>query len=331
MPAGNDHLGCAYVGFDNGWAEDGMNSGGLAFDWLAGFRDKWKRAPGMLTPRGNPTERMLETCQTVEEAIAFYRRYWESSFSRSRVLIADRTGASVIIGARDGKLLIEQSRQCRGFGYRRSTVDRMLAHPPEATVPNGMKILQACKQTGEFRTKYSNVFDLSNGDIFIFPAGADNEATMQKLNLAAEFLKPAHYYDVPKHPNASRAGAHSAAHAYAPLLPLDEFQPIADEPNVTSRVRAIMHDLAKSKIDEDDYSADFWKQLSGKKHDFRKESQEHGKLKSLLLVQGNEADGQRSYWYKVEFAKATVLQKWTFDAQFKVAAMTIERIEFTPQ
>ena len=330
VPAGKEHLGCAYVGFDNGWAEGGVNSGGLAFDWLAGFRDKWKRAPGMLTPRGNPAERMLETCQTVEEAIAFYHKYWEPSFSRSRILIADKTGASVIIGARDGKLLVEQSRQCRGFGYRRSTVDRMLANPPAATVANGMKILRACKQAGEFGTKYSNVFDLRNGDIIIFPGGADNDATMEKLNLATEFLKPAHYYDIPNIRT-------QVAQAPRPLLTnmrrfyLDEFQPIADEPKVTSQVRAMIHDLANGKFEASDYSADLWKELSSKRENFRNELKEHGKLKSLLLVQRNGADGKSSYWYKIEFAKATVLQKWVFDTHFKLAARVTEGIEFTPQ
>ncbi|MEO5959972.1 MAG: hypothetical protein ABIZ49_09690, partial [Opitutaceae bacterium] len=33
IPAGKDHLGCVYLGFDNGWAQGGLNSAGLAFDW----------------------------------------------------------------------------------------------------------------------------------------------------------------------------------------------------------------------------------------------------------------------------------------------------------
>lgn len=66
VPAGKDHLGCAYVGFDNGWAQGGVNTAGLAFDWVSGFDEKNYRPDPSLQPvRGNPSERMLESCTTV--------------------------------------------------------------------------------------------------------------------------------------------------------------------------------------------------------------------------------------------------------------------------
>src|SRR2546422_398423 len=61
VPAGERYFGCAYVGFDDGWAQGGVNTEGLAFDWVAGFNDEWKAAPGMQKVRGNSSERMLET------------------------------------------------------------------------------------------------------------------------------------------------------------------------------------------------------------------------------------------------------------------------------
>ena len=36
VPAGTNYFGCAYVGFDNGFAQGGLNTEGLAFDWVAG-------------------------------------------------------------------------------------------------------------------------------------------------------------------------------------------------------------------------------------------------------------------------------------------------------
>src|SRR5687767_7837802 len=86
VPAGKDHLGCAYVGFDNGWAQGGVNTAGVAFDWVSGFEEKWQPGPELLPVRGNPSERMLESCETVDDAIAFYRKYREPDFSRSRIL-----------------------------------------------------------------------------------------------------------------------------------------------------------------------------------------------------------------------------------------------------
>jgi hypothetical protein len=35
VPAGDGYFGCAYVGFDDGYAQGGLNTKGLAFDWVA--------------------------------------------------------------------------------------------------------------------------------------------------------------------------------------------------------------------------------------------------------------------------------------------------------
>ena len=66
VPAGKDHLGCAYLGFDHGWAQGGLNTAGLAFDWVSGFAEKYEPGPGLQPVRGNPSERMIESCKTIE-------------------------------------------------------------------------------------------------------------------------------------------------------------------------------------------------------------------------------------------------------------------------
>ena len=119
VPAGEEHLGCAYVGFDDGWAQGGVNTAGLAFDWVAGEMSEWEPDPTLTVPRGNPSERMSESCRTVEEAILFYRSHAEPSFAKARIMLADKSGASVIIGAarsgRVGELEVQRSNQSRGF------------------------------------------------------------------------------------------------------------------------------------------------------------------------------------------------------------------------
>src|SRR6516162_9830106 len=42
IPAGKDYHGAVYVGFDNGWAQGGLNAEGLAFDWVSGYKEKWE-------------------------------------------------------------------------------------------------------------------------------------------------------------------------------------------------------------------------------------------------------------------------------------------------
>jgi hypothetical protein len=63
-------------------------------------------------------------------------------------------------------------------------------------VTNGFKILRDCRQKGPYATKYSNVYDLKSGDIFLYPLpDRDDEV---KLNLAVELKKGGHYYDMPQ-------------------------------------------------------------------------------------------------------------------------------------
>src|SRR4029077_11864919 len=122
VPAEASRYGCVYVGFDDGVAQGGLNTEGLASDWVAGYEEeRWKPDPGLPTSAG--TRQLLETCATVEEAIAFYRGHRELGFYTSRVLVADRTGASAIIGASNGKLQVEKSSRCRGFGYGADVLD----------------------------------------------------------------------------------------------------------------------------------------------------------------------------------------------------------------
>jgi len=104
VPAASGRHGGAYLGFDDSWAQGGLNTEGLAFDWVAGYNDTWTPDPGLPRVRGNgnSSQLMLETCATIEDAITFYRTHLEAGFFRARILVADRAGNPVIIGARHG-------------------------------------------------------------------------------------------------------------------------------------------------------------------------------------------------------------------------------------
>lgn len=328
VPAGDGHYGCAYVGFDNGYAQGGLNTKGLAFDWVAGYMEKWKPRPNLKSVRGNPSERMLETCTTVDDAIAFYRTHREPDFSRAKVLVADRTGASVIIGAKDGQLQFEKANQSRGFGYGSRTLDKMLATPPKPTVANGAAILRACLQEGPTATQYSNVFDLKSGNIFLFQFHEQNDSV--KLNLAIELAKGAHYYDIPQI-------RRQLARAPIPLLTdmkrflLDEYKPIPDrEPNVTKHIRAIIQNAVDGSLRPNDYTAELWKKLSSSKKEIQADLNSLGEFVSLTLVDRGAEGRNRSYRYRVEFKNAVLLQHYALDTQNKVALIQSESFERKP-
>ena len=196
--AGKTKFGCVYVGYSNQVAQGGLNIAGLAFDGKAGFKEIWKRKshPDLKIAHENSLEKMLESCATIEEAIEFIKGYWFPSFSYAKLLISDRTGKSVIIGARNDKLEINILKQSRGIGYGFIKNPKLLEGNPAPSLTNASKILKKALQDGKYSTKYSNVFDLKTGDIFIYRFS--HQMNSVKLNLLEELKKGAHYYDIPE-------------------------------------------------------------------------------------------------------------------------------------
>ena len=327
VPAGDGYYGCAYVGYDDGWARGGLNTEGLACDWVGGFNDKWDPDPRTCV-RGNPTQRLLESCATVEEAIAFFRTHREPDFSRAKILVVDRLGTSAIIGANDGKLQVEKANRSRGFGYGDRTLDEMLPKNSEPTIPNGVAILHACLQKGQYATKYTNAFDLKSGDIYLFQFHERDDSV--KLNLATELKEGGHYYDMPQI-------RQQLTQAPLPLLInmrrffLDEFPPISDtEPNVTEHIRSIMLDVIDGNMRPEDYTDELWKGISPVQKDIQTDLKRNGDLVSIALVERRNEGGRRSYRYRVEFEKATLLLRYVLDEQNKVSLIQPDGGELRP-
>ncbi|MEO7411897.1 MAG: hypothetical protein ABIZ81_00950 [Opitutaceae bacterium] len=325
VPAGTDYLGCAYLGFDDGWAQGGLNSAGLAFDWVAGGMEKWEREPAMKSVRGNPAQRMLETCTTVDEAITFFRACWEPGFARGRIMVADRSGASAIIGAAAGRLKVERANDSRGFGYGWDTLARRLAPRPEPTVSNGVAILNACLQSGATPTRYSNAFDLKTGGIVLFPSPGRDESV--SLDLMAELAKGGHAYDlatirdqigqrpIPLQQNQVR-------------FYLDKFKPLAEqEPAIAQRVTRLIRDAADGTMRAQDYVPEFWVRIHPAQKQVQAEMQQLGELGAAFLVGRNDDAVRRSYLYLLDFKQARVLQRYTFDLKDAVISIATEGAE----
>ena len=75
VPGVGKHYGAAYVGFDNNYAQGGVNTKGLAFDWVASYMETWKPDPNVSVVWGNSGQQALEECATIAEAIAFFRKH----------------------------------------------------------------------------------------------------------------------------------------------------------------------------------------------------------------------------------------------------------------
>jgi hypothetical protein len=325
VPAGKEYHGATYVGFDDGVPFGGLNTEGLAYDWVQVSKTPQKWESALPPARGRAAQRMLESCATVKDAVAFYRAYAEPGFATSVILVADKSGASVIIGLRDGRVVFEESRQNRGFGFGQrflqAALDRRAALPkqPDPTMAEGFKILYDGRQAGEYSTKYSNIFDLKSGDIYLRPfSEREGETT---LNLADELKKGAHYYEIPTIREQLTASLRPLPPSME-RLPLEAYKPIPDrEPKVTTHVGELLRDVARGTPHAEDYTADYWKsEVLPNLARFQAYLKRFGELRSVTLVERDEINGLRSYRYRAEFANATMLVRVGLDAQNKMAA-----------
>lgn len=327
VPGGAGFFGCAYVGFDDGWAQGGLNTQGLAFDWVAGPMENWEPEPTLRRVYGNPAARMLETCATVADAVAFFQTHREPGFARARMLVADRSGASAIIGAKDGKLVVQLARESRGFGYGGRILSERLKQQPEPTVAQGLDILRTCAQTGRDATKYSNVFDLRTGELVLSPAPLGGEPV--RLSLDAELGKGGHFYDLPK-----LAG--QLASPLQPLLPnqtrfyLDGFPALPNrDPALDAHIRQAILDAARGAMREEDYTADFWRQIAVAPKDMQAALGRLGELGTMTLVGRTEKNGLRSFRYVLDFSNARVLQRYDLGDNDKISGIRTEFVELS--
>jgi hypothetical protein len=203
VPGSATKHGCVYMGFDDGWGQNGCNAKGLAYGWVAGFKEQWQRQPTTKIIEGKPCHRMLETCATIEEAIAFFERHWEESFSYGRLFVADCTGKSAILRAKDDNLhasIVTRSHAIgHRFGMRGDDATPLLAQISKPTLTDAARLLEFTRQEGVNATKYSVVFDLKTCDIWLyrFP----KQAEPVHFNLGIELDKAPHYYAIPELPD----------------------------------------------------------------------------------------------------------------------------------
>lgn len=325
VPPGKDYLGCAYVGFDDGWAQGGVNTAGVAFDWVAGEMTPYEPAAELRRVRGNSSQRMLETCTTVDEAIAFYRTHRETEFKRAAILIADRSGASVIISARNGILKFDRAMQSRGFGYGGKVLRDRLASPPSVSFEAGAEILLACRQSGPTPTQYANSFDLKTGELLVY---ADPSQKPVRLRLAAELAQGGHSYDIPRLSGQFATGGRPLAREQQRFY-LDAWPPRAlSDAALVSTLSRILRDAAEGRMQQADYGPEFWAQLAPHRTELRKELARLGELRRIVLVDSPAAIAKVGDERCIaEFSGGRVLQRWQFDAGGRVTGLASEFVE----
>lgn len=324
IPGGEDFYAAVYMGF-NGSAETGMNSEGLAFDWVAQFNDGWDDDPDPKTVRGNYGQRMIERCANVEEAIAFCLKYPHPVFAKVRPLIADKSGASAVIGVRDGKLFVDrfQAKHGMGTGFGERKLEEMLNVLPEANVSKGFDLLERCFERGRTPTRYSSVFDLKTGDIKIKHSSGSNVVGLQ---LHEELKLGAHSYIVE---DLHMAGLRQPKPLDISMhrFPVDAYEPLEkQDPELLAIVERTIHALSEGKSPKD-CTDRYSNELSGELDSIRSEFETLGPLQSVVIVKSENNKKSRDYLCRLEFTNVLVLQRIQLDGNSRIDGMSTEVFE----
>lgn len=327
IPGGEGHFGAVYVGYGDGSVQGGMNTEGLALDWVAQFDEPWADRPDMPEVRGDYGKRMLEQCATVAEAVAFFKKYHHPTFARTRALIADKRGESVIIGAEDGHEFVDRSHMSRGFGtgFDAARMETMATQPPKPTLENGFRLLRQVRESGATPTRYSNAFNLLTGEIQVMQVEAEQPVT---LHLQEELALGPHSYTIKglhEDPQRKPRPLETNMHRF----PADVFPPLEEQrPDLTDKIQHVLKDLRAGTPQQQDFTKEAWVALSPGLASFRSALEKLGDLQAITLVRldQNNTDSTKCLC-RIEFATALVLQQFVLDQDGRIADTNIETVE----
>lgn len=208
VPASPKKFGMVYFDFaSEKTAQGGMNTEGLFFDGT--------RTPNAKYPLNNQKKdchcyiwtKILEECKTVDDAINYVQTYRVPELEDVHIMFADKYGNSAVIGVYNEQLQVHRRmgnyQLLTNFNLsnpsyggepkcsRYATADSMLHVDSSATIANLEKIMSRTNQ--EDLTIYSNIYNLSTGDIYVYSLYTRNNFTNKvKLNLATELKKGRH-------------------------------------------------------------------------------------------------------------------------------------------
>lgn len=201
-------FGGVYLGFDDFFSQGGMNEKGLCFDANALPEMTLNYHPDLPYCQGWIVKHIIDICANISQTIQVAQEYnWGTSL-RYQVQFADASGEAVVISAgTDGELNFTRKSPDDGFlvstnfnvGYpengwtpcwRYSTATEMLNDidlEDNLTVEAVRDVLDSAHQEGMYATRYSNIFDLVNRDIYIYYNY--NFKKVVKLNLDEELAR----------------------------------------------------------------------------------------------------------------------------------------------
>ena len=198
VPAEGNSFGRVYFGFSDMYPQGGMNDQGLFFDGFATFRMPMKDQTGKIVYRGNLVDKAMSECQTVAEVVSLFENFDLRFMESAMLMFGDKTGDSVIIegddilrkkGTHQVVTNFYQSRhQPQNYNCARyASANEVLNANPSVDVEVMRRALAATHIERDSPTQYSNIYDLTNGVIYLYHF--HNYENVVVLNLAEELNK----------------------------------------------------------------------------------------------------------------------------------------------
>jgi len=200
VPGKGKRLGRVNLSLADGFVQGSMNERGLAFDCAALPEVPWTRDPAKKDVK-NLLELIMDTCGSVDEALAMFDEYNCSHLASGQFMFADASGASAVVTwdptnqfslvRREKPYLLMTNDRIAWSGLRDPRyvlADRILAAAPAPDLATCKAALSAMRQHGPaVYTCYTNIFAPKTRAIHLFNLGnLDEEVT---LDLQAELAK----------------------------------------------------------------------------------------------------------------------------------------------
>jgi hypothetical protein len=164
------------------YAQAGINSEGLCFDWAAVPSQRYSRDDSKEDASLDITVDILKNCRSIDEAIAYIKRYNVPHLAEEHIMFADRTGTSCVIEYNNSRLHVIESNAESQYITNFHVSDPTLGWYPCARFASleaffredGNKerrlvdILDAVHQESQYPTIYSYIFDLRKMEINMF-------------------------------------------------------------------------------------------------------------------------------------------------------------------
>lgn len=206
--------GAVFFGFDNnndlkvdGNPQGGMNDKGLCFDANGLPPTLMNYSSGMSFAYTHPFYEILWECSTVNETIEWFTTHYFDIYMRCQIHFADATGDAVVVSVdadgnyaftkiNDASYLVSTNFNlanidnglypCQRYDTACSMLEDITTED-NLTIEACSDVLDAVHGEGQYHTRYSNIFDLVNQEIYIYH-DRDYER-VAKLSLEEELAK----------------------------------------------------------------------------------------------------------------------------------------------